>query len=408
MSELGIHASALDLGYFPSIPLGNVLKQSTVKVNPSLYDPLSVGQQGVTTQLEGVALQQDDAEKKLVEPGDIVINSRSDRRGASGLSSLTGVVSVINTVLKVEPEFLDQKYAAYTLKSTAFQDEFYRWGTGIVDDLWSTKYDRMSQIRIPLPPLETQRRIADYLDRETSEIDEMVRALDEYLALLVDRQALLIDAVLYKDTRGQNGDSPRNLLAPIWHYASVNPMTVEFSNIEDGEVITFLPLEAIWPFRGSDLSQTKTFEKKESSYTRFKSGDILVPKVSPTVFHGRATVADGDFEVGWASSEVHVLRAHDWVDRDWLTYVFLSRRFLDSARANVFGVGGLQRVSARFISSFKVPKLDTQAQREHVSMLDSQILENRQTIDMGRSLRSLLLKRRQVLINDVVTGKKQV
>src|SRR5699024_4986974 len=50
----------------------------------------------------------------------------------------------------------------------------------------------VSRLRIPLPPLESQQRIADYLDRETAEIDAAVADLDKYVDLLEKRRRVVI------------------------------------------------------------------------------------------------------------------------------------------------------------------------------------------------------------------------
>src|SRR5699024_6356449 len=73
------------------------------------------------------------------------------------------------------PDLLSPDYGHHLFRSIAFQDEFFRWGTGIVDDLWSTNFTRMSRIRVPLPPLEVQRGLADRLN----ETDAMVAKLDQ-------------------------------------------------------------------------------------------------------------------------------------------------------------------------------------------------------------------------------------
>lgn len=59
------------------------------------------------------------------------------------------------------------------------------------------QFDRSLQQRIFLPPLETQQRIANYLDRETAEIDAAVADLDKYMELLeVRRRVVITQAVL--------------------------------------------------------------------------------------------------------------------------------------------------------------------------------------------------------------------
>ncbi|MFV8401665.1 hypothetical protein [Dermabacter hominis] len=389
---------------FPLCQVGAVFRNVSTKVDPRLYEPLSVGQRGVTRQLEGVALQQGDAEKKLIRPGQIAMNSRSDRRGASGLSEYEGVVSVVYTVLQPDLAHVYPRYAHYLFRSLDFQNEYYRWGTGIVDDLWSTKYERLAQIPVPCPSLETQRRIADYLDEEVREMDALIADLEMLIGNLGDRRGLLITERLQADENDAGGANEVGL----WNFAEVNPLTPEFSSLEVGEDLTFLPLENIWPNGRADLSRTLPWDGGQNSYTQFRRGDILVPKVTPTVFHGRTMIADVESLIGLATSEVHVLRAKESALPRWIVYNLLSSKFLQRAQGEIYGVGGLQRISSRFLSGFKVPVTSLERQREIADELDRETAETDFLIKEATELIENLKARKTALITEVVTGRKKV
>src|SRR5699024_7757157 len=59
-----------------------------------------------------------------------------------------------------------------------------------------SEWSKLRQYPIPLPTLETQQRIADYLDRETTEIDAAVADLDRYVELLEKRRRALVHETL--------------------------------------------------------------------------------------------------------------------------------------------------------------------------------------------------------------------
>ena len=171
--------------------IGNVYSLRTQKVSDKVYPPLSVTMKGVLPQLENVAKTDDGDNRKLVKKGDFVINSRSDRRGSCGISDLDGSVSLINLVLKPHAE-MNPRYYNWLFHTESFADEFYSWGHGIVDDLWSTRWQEMRNITIPVPPLSEQKEIADYLDEKCSEIDAVIadkqkqlETLDEYKKSLI-------------------------------------------------------------------------------------------------------------------------------------------------------------------------------------------------------------------------------
>lgn len=183
------------------------------------------------------------------------------------------------------------------------------------------------------------------------------------------------------------------------HYADVNPVTPEFNALADGTELTFLPLENIWSGGKTDYSGRKLWKKSETSYTQFRRGDVLVPKVTPTVFHGRSVVALTESAVGLATSEVHVLRPKRDVDGRWITYNMLSSQFLDCARGAVFGVGGLQRISTDYLGAYKVLETDLETQQRIADYLDRETAEiDAAVADLDRYVE--LIKTRQLISED--------
>jgi type I restriction enzyme S subunit len=174
--------------------LGMFFAERKTKVSDKEYPPLSVTKFGVVPQLDDAAKTNDGDNRKLVKKGDFVINSRSDRKGSSGLSNLDGSVSLINIVL--DPQGIDGIYCNYLLKSNAFVEEFYRNGHGIVADLWTTRYDEMKAIKIAVPPPVEQTAIARFLDRKTGQIDKAIAQKEKLIELLKERRQMVIDNML--------------------------------------------------------------------------------------------------------------------------------------------------------------------------------------------------------------------
>lgn len=183
--------------------LGGLFEERKSKVSDKDFEPLSVTKNGIFPQLENAAKTNDGDNRKLVRAGDFVINSRSDRKGSSGVSPLDGSVSLINIVLK--PTGILPEFCNHILKSYAFVEEYYRIGHGIVADLWTTRYDEMRSIIMALPSPKEQRAIAAFLDEKCAKIDEAVRIKEAQIALLRERRQILIQEAV---TRGLNPDAP--------------------------------------------------------------------------------------------------------------------------------------------------------------------------------------------------------
>ncbi len=153
--------------------IGSLYTLRNEKVSDKDYPPLSVTMKGIVPQLATAAKTDDGDNRKLVKVGDFAINSRSDRRGSCGISSYDGSVSLINTIL-IPRGKMHPGYYNWLFHTSMFADEFYKWGHGIVDDLWTTRWQEMKRILVPVPPYEIQTAIAAYLDEKCSKIDEII------------------------------------------------------------------------------------------------------------------------------------------------------------------------------------------------------------------------------------------
>ena len=184
--------------------IGAIYEERNEKVNDTDFQPLSITKQGVVPQLENAAKTNDGENRKLVRRNDFVINSRSDRRGSCGISEYDGSCSLINTVLKPKRNMCNAYYS-FVFRSERFADEFYRWGNGIVDDLWSTKWSNMKRIYIPEPSLQEQRHIADYLDRKCNKIDAIIARQQEVIEKL---KAYKLSVISEAVTKGLDPNVP--------------------------------------------------------------------------------------------------------------------------------------------------------------------------------------------------------
>ena len=187
-------------GHWEMSKISSHFRQRNEKVSDKDYPDLSVSKQGVTPQLDNVALSNaEGTSRKLVKVGDYAVNSRSDRKGSCGVSKYEGSVSLITIVL--EPFNINGEYVHYLFRSNPWVEEFYRNGRGIVADLWTTNYQMMKSMYMPVPPLSEQRSIVSYLDAKCGKIDEWVTKKQKEVEHLQElKQRVIADAV----TRGLN------------------------------------------------------------------------------------------------------------------------------------------------------------------------------------------------------------
>ena len=178
--------------------IGELYTERKEKVSDKDFMPLSVTMKGILPQLASAAKSDAHDDRKLVRKGDFAINSRSDRRGSCGISDYDGSVSLINTILTPRNN-MNPNYYNWLFHTTLFADEFYKWGHGIVDDLWTTNWSDMKNITIPVPLVTTQQRIADFLDDKVSQIDSVIsktrETIEEYKKL---KQSIITELVTGK------------------------------------------------------------------------------------------------------------------------------------------------------------------------------------------------------------------
>ncbi len=167
------------------------------KVSDRDFAPLSVTNKGIVPQLETAAKSDAHDDRKLVRKGDFAINSRSDRRGSCGISPMDGSVSLINTILAPNTE-MNPEYYDWLFHTVQFGDEFYKWGHGIVDDLWTTGWQDMKKISIPTPPLEEQDRIARFLNSRCSEIDDLINSIQTQIEVMEQYKRSVIISITTK------------------------------------------------------------------------------------------------------------------------------------------------------------------------------------------------------------------
>lgn len=370
-------------------PLGSVVVERSEKVGQSEFPALSVGKLGVTPQLAGVAQTQTDGDRKLVRAGDLVINSRSDRRGASGLARMDGSVSLVYSVMTPKRERLLPEYGHHLLRSTAFQDEFFRWGTGIVDDLWSTNFTRMSRIRVPLPPLAVQRAVAESLDR----VDLMIAKLDGLARQLREHaNANLVELGQHLVGEGQR---VRLGLMLTKQARATRPDDGVVTAFRDGQVA----------LRSRRREEGFTMSAGEAGYQGVEQGDF--------VFHGLDGFAGAvgvSEDRGKASPVYHVCSATDLTSERFMAWAVRALSLNGFLEAYSFSVRQ-RSVDFRSWETFaRLPMrylpLDEQRRiADHLDAVNGRISD---MLAKVATLRELLVERSSAFLLDVVAGRKEV
>lgn len=386
--------------------ISKLFTQRNKKVSDFDFPPLSVTKKGIVPQLESAAKSDDHTNRKLVKKDDFVINSRSDRKMSSGVSEFDGSVSLINLVMIPKREKLSVSFVKYLLKNYGFAEEFYRWGTGIVDDLWSTNWERGKKIQLPIPPISEQERIAKFLDEKTALIDGIITDTKQTIEELKSYKKSLITEIV------TNGINKNVKLVPAevdwldeipegWEVAKIKNISMlrnEKTPYERGQ--NFLALEKMVSYKPGYIDLL--IEVENGRQQVIKQGDIVFSKLRPYL----AKVALADFD-GHGTGELLVFNDIK-IERKLFMYKLISEQILQPVRGASYGVK-MPRANPDFIISLPISfPSSLSEQSEIVNYLDQNVSQIDTLIIEKENLISEYENYKKSMIYEYVTGKKRV
>jgi type I restriction enzyme S subunit len=148
---------------------------------------------------------------KIVEPGELVINSLWAWATGLGVARQHGIVSPVYGVYELRPEAQsDLTYLDYLLRSNAVQWQFQVQSKGIWRSRLQLSDDAFFRIVLPLPPIDEQVTIAKLVSTRTSELDDAIGAAEHEIDLLREYRTRLIADVVTgkKDVRAESAILP--------------------------------------------------------------------------------------------------------------------------------------------------------------------------------------------------------
>lgn len=389
--------------------IGSLYTQRNEKVSDKDYQPLSVTMQGILPQLATAAKTDDGDNRKMVRVGDFAINSRSDRRGSCGISPLDGSVSLINIILTPRTA-IHPGYYNWLFHTTLFADEFYKWGHGIVADLWTTRWQEMKSITVPVPEYAEQERIAAFLDAECAEIDavlEKTRAsIEEYKKL---KQAVITQAV----TKGIRGDRPMKNSGIEW----IGEIPAEWDVIrvkqllkERNERSKEGKEEPLSMSQKVGLVPTKFLESIPNMASSFVGAKLAY--VDDLVFN-KLKAHLGVFSVsrydGLVSPDYAVYCSTGKSNLKYLEYIFKTPQCIGEFRKKSTGIAaGLMRLYTEGLFSIYLPYPALSEQEEIAEYLNEKCAGIDALIVKKQQYLTEIENYKKSLIYEYVTGKKEV
>jgi type I restriction enzyme S subunit len=336
--------------------------------------------------------------RRIARPGDVIVSTvRTYLRAIARVEETENqrIYSTGFAVLRPDRENVDTRYIGYVLGSDQVMDEIVATSVGV--SYPAIQATALQRIRVPFVPFDHQQRIADYLDRETGEIDAMVTKLDELAIRIRERRGALWSSVFAQGFEMQRLQ---------WFVEEIDERA--------GEELIDLPLLSVSIHHGIQRREDSTSKQRAgddlTKYKVARAGDIVVNRMR--AFQGGLGRTSVD---GLVSPDYAVLRPANGFSSRWGEYVMRSPRFIAEMSQRLRGIGGADqtsvrtpRINVRDLLLIMIPIADPGSLKAATDHLDAVTERLDQMLTKVAELKSLLLERRAALITDVVTGKKEV
>lgn len=398
--------------------ISSIYELRTQKVSDKDYPPLSVTMNGIVPQLDSAAKTNAHDDRKLVKKGDFAINSRSDRRGSCGVSEYDGSVSLINTVMKPRDE-MNPDYYNWLFHTIQFADEFYKWGHGIVDDLWTTNWQDMKHIDIPVPTLDEQKVIADYLNKAIPEIDALHMDIEKQIETLEEYKKSIITEAVTKglDPDVEMKDSGIEWIGMIpknWNISRLKYELETFMKYGASEAGVEYSDDLPRYIRITDITNNNRLKtggklsltEKQANGYMLEKDTVLFARSGGTV--GKTFLYKPEYgKAAFAGYLISAIPDKEKMQAEWLYYFSLSNAYWDWAN-QIFTQATIQNIGADKYSNLPIPIPSIDIQNAIVNYLNKKCAEIDYIITDKKKQLETLEQYKKSLIYEYVTGKKEV
>ncbi|MCQ2218980.1 MAG: restriction endonuclease subunit S [Paludibacteraceae bacterium] len=363
------------------------------------------------------------AEKSIrVFPGDILMTGSGETKEDIGKTIVfRGEEAYIGgDVIIFRQGKNNSAFLSYALNSQFAKDYRYRESKGeIIVHIYA---NNLKRLYLPIPPLEEQDVIASYLDTVTSKIDTAIAQQQKMIDLLNERKQIIINNAV---TKGLNPnvkmkDSGVDWIGEIpegWKVKKLKHVCQAFGRIgfrgysttdlvDEGEgCITLSPSN----MRDGQMQYEKctylSWEKyEESPEIKIFNGDILFVKTGST--YGKSSLVDNLPLEATINPQLLVFKNFTCNNR-FLARVLQTTTIKTQVEVSVIG-GTIPTISQQKILNYVFPYPTEDEQEAIVAYIENKSTPINAAIKASERQISLLQERKQIIINEVVTGKVKV
>ena len=358
---------------------------------------------------------------KLVDVGDFVISLRSFQGGIE-LSHDKGIISPAYTILT--PTHISVDYFKHLGKSSIFISLLQSMVTGIREGQ-NIDYGKLRENSLPIPPLSEQKSIAAYLDAQTSKIDEAIVQQQKMIDLLNERKQIIINNAVTKglDSNVPMKDSGVDWIGMIPEHWNINRFKnlfitrtgITFTKaqlVEEGDaVISYgqIHSKANW---GASLNPEliryiPSFLTKGKDSAILTKGDFLFADTSEDFEGCGNNLYNNTDSIIYAGYHTIIAKKNNSECGQYLAYLFASSKWRGQLRSMVNGVK-VYSITQSLLNSVMVILPPIEEQKAVAEYIEQKVHIIEKYLNQYAQRISLLQERKQMIINEVVTGKVKV
>jgi type I restriction enzyme, S subunit len=188
---------------------------------------------------------------------------------------------------------------------------------------------------------------------------------------------------------------------------SINPRDAAIRRLPDNFPVTFVPMSAVDADRGIiTQAEERPLAAVRKGFTPFVRGDVLFAKITPSMENGKAAIADPlQNNIGFGSTEFHVLRPLSGINPGWIFYYIRQATFRRDAKESFTGTAGQLRVPTGFLQRYPIPIPPVDEQKRIVELLRVLFAESTSARDAFDRIPSLVNDFRQAVLAAAFNGK---
>lgn len=357
---------------------------------------------------------------KYVQRGQFVINKMKSWQGSYGVSNYDGIVSPAYFVYDLN--YPNKDYFNIAIRSRMFSPFFSKYSKGIRVDQWDLTPEALKIIPFLEPPKAEQDAIVRYLDTATSEIDKAIAMQQKMIDLLNERKQIIIQNAVTKglDENVEMKESGVEFVNEIPHNWSTRRLKFSawirarlgWKGLKASEYV-----ENGYPFlsafniendhmKWNNLNFINKYRYDESPEIKLKIGDLLLVKDGAGI--GKcARIDELPYGESTANGSLAVITSYDMLDYRYLYYFMVSKSFKDHTELLINGMG-VPHFTQGEMKKIVMPVPPQAEQQQIVTYLDSKMQRFDTAISNCQRQITLLQERKQIIINEVVTGKVRV